>query len=620
MPEQHERSERWLITITLAFWLGVHALRSYLAMSVWNLADELPLELKSIPPAAVHLLGLLAAWPALRLVGPRRALRWFGFTFCAAYVLRGLFAHADLTASILSFAAWIVWLWWLPALLDAAARAGAKQVIAPAAVLGIALQVAGQTLLHGLDAPLLRGAWGAALAVALGAALVWSNAGLENEREGAAEPIGRGALALIGPWLFLELTLFANVGRIGELSHAGLIGSATVVQLGLALGLVAAAVELPALRIGAALLLVVTVSFAPALSGASALLLVPAHAASVLLLAGACSRGTGIRATRAYLGVFAGGGLLFVLLFGFYTRYEAFGLWPIAAVALALCAFGKGSAAARAYARFGLVIPGVAALAALGAVIPAPRENATERQNLRLLTYNVHQGYDTDGLPAAQRIADVIATADADIVSLQEMGRGWNLLGGADLVAYLEWRFPEKRVMFVPTNGQLWGNAIVTSLPVRAYDGATFSASEAFKYGYAHARLGAAGVALDVYSVHLSADLSTPVEEIRAVQARELVGQTHGAAAVFMGDFNAEPNSPVISTMKGAGLLDSAEPFGLTDVKTWPARNGQQRLDYVFITPELKPANTEMLKTTASDHLPIQVDLQYNRSLLAAHR
>src|SRR5262245_40397371 len=145
MPEQHERSENWwLITATLGVWLGVHALRTYLAMSVWNLADELPLELKSVPPAAVHVLGLLA-WPALRLVGRKRALQWFGTAFCAAYVLRGVFANADLLSSMLSFAAWIFFLWWLPAFLDAAVRAGAKQVIAPAAVLGISLQVAGQT-------------------------------------------------------------------------------------------------------------------------------------------------------------------------------------------------------------------------------------------------------------------------------------------------------------------------------------------------------------------------------------------------------------------------------------------------------------------------------------------
>ena len=274
----------------------------------------------------------------------------------------------------------------------------------------------------------------------------------------------------------------------------------------------------------------------------------------------------------------------------------------------------------RAYARIGFVIPLFAAISALGAIIPSRVTPRTGRENLRLFTYNVHQGFDNAGLPNAQRIADVIAATDADVVTLQETGRGWNLLGGGDLVGYLRWRFPDRRVLFVPTNGQLWGNSMITSLPVAHYDGATFSASEAFRYGYIHARLGLNVSTLDVYGVHLSADLSTPVEGIRAVQARELVAHDSGTHSIFMGDFNAEPNSPVIATMKSAGLRDTAEPFGLTNVRTWPARNGQQRLDYVFVTPDLQPVKTQMLNTTASDHLPIQVDLLYNRPRLAQHR
>ena len=620
-PEQQNRTEDWwLLTTTLGIWLGVHALRSFLAMSVWNLADELPLDLKAVPPAAIQVLGLLA-WPAMRAVGKKRALHWFGFAFGAAYVLRALLGDVDRAASLFSFAAWITWLWWLPALLDGAARAGQKRVIAPAAVYGISLQLAGQTLLHGLDAPLLRGAGGIVLPFVLGAAFVWSNFQLKiPDEESSAESFGRGAAALLGPWLFLELTLFANVGRIGVLSGADLIASATIAQLGLALGLVLAAMQLPAQRLLAALVLVVVALFAALLTGPAALFLVAGHATCVVLFAAACNRGAEAGYSRVYVGAFAGAGLLFVFLFGFYTRYELIGLWPLAATVLALCALGKRGPNPRAYARYGLVIPLIAAVAALGALAPARTIPHAARGNVRLLTYNIHQGYDTDGLPSAQRIADVMATSGAEVITLQEVGRGWNLLGGADLVAYLQWRFPEQRVLFVATNGELWGNAIVTRLPVRSFDGASFSANEPFHYGFAHAQVGSGADVLDVYSVHLSADLSTGVEDIRTAQARELAGQVGHARSVVMGDFNAEPGSPVITSLVQSGLRDAAAQVGLADARTWPARNAQQRLDYVFLTPDLRPLGAQVLATTASDHLPVQVELSYNRALAANHR
>jgi endonuclease/exonuclease/phosphatase family metal-dependent hydrolase len=174
--------------------------------------------------------------------------------------------------------------------------------------------------------------------------------------------------------------------------------------------------------------------------------------------------------------------------------------------------------------------------------------------------------------------------------------------------------------LFVATNGELWGNAIVTRLPVVAFDGASFVANELFHYGFAHAQLGLGVSALEVYSVHLSADLSGGVEEIRATQARELSARVGNTRSIVMGDFNAEPSSPVITTLIRSGLRDAAAQFGLGDTRTWPARNAQQRLDYVFLTPDLTASAARVLETTASDHLPVQVELSYNRAPAANHR
>ncbi|MEX2284776.1 MAG: endonuclease/exonuclease/phosphatase family protein [Gemmatimonadota bacterium] len=99
------------------------------------------------------------------------------------------------------------------------------------------------------------------------------------------------------------------------------------------------------------------------------------------------------------------------------------------------------------------------------------------------MTYNLHQGYDAAALPAMQRIANEIGSTDADIVAVQEVHRGWDLLGGADLIAYLRWRWPEYHVVFTSTNG-LWGSAILSRFAPRSAGGSVFTANGEFRYGY----------------------------------------------------------------------------------------------------------------------------------------
>jgi endonuclease/exonuclease/phosphatase family metal-dependent hydrolase len=216
----------------------------------------------------------------------------------------------------------------------------------------------------------------------------------------------------------------------------------------------------------------------------------------------------------------------------------------------------------------------------------------------------VHQGYDAFALPAMQRIANEMVATDADVIALQEVSRGWNLLGGTDLIAYLRWRFPDHRVVFTSTNG-LWGSAILSRPPLRSSGGQVFVANGEFRYGFTRADLASS---TRVFSVHLAADLEAGGDSIRNLQAMELAQLTQPSNTILAGDFNAEPITPVIRTLLSDGLIDVAGKFGLETAGTWPAHSPVDRLDYVFATPDLQPVNARLLRTTASDHLPLVVD------------
>jgi endonuclease/exonuclease/phosphatase (EEP) superfamily protein YafD len=81
------------------------------------------------------------------------------------------------------------------------------------------------------------------------------------------------------------------------------------------------------------------------------------------------------------------------------------------------------------------------------------------------------------------------------------------------------------------------------------------------------------------------------------------------APAAFGGDFNAEPDSPVVERVLAAGLHDpfadlDIDPAPLTD----PAVDPDKRIDYVFLrgaTPRQAWVSTSL----ASDHRMVVVEL-----------
>lgn len=584
------------LAATLGLWLGIHALRAYLAMSVWNLADSLPLQLKSLLPTGIYGLALLG-YPAARLAG-QRAFRWFGLGFAVTYALRQWLAEFDLATAIAAFTSFVLFLWWLPSLFERAANSQARLLMPPAAALAISLQVGGQTLLHGLDVPLLRGAGGAIIAMALAVAFGYAILACAAEADGTAEPVGRGILALVGCWLLLQLTLFASPGAVQQITGVGPIGAALLIQFGLAAGVFTTTLNIPISRLLAAVIVLLSAVFAGARGFAGVLLLVLGNASAYVLLAGAFSRGQQARRVFVHGAMLIAGALFFVLLFTYYTRFEAHGLLIVPAILLALLALGSGVEMPAAHRRVLLLIGAVAALTTLGALVPARQPQAGDAAQLTVMTYNVHHGFDAKSLPGMQHIAATIAAEKPDIVLLQEVGRGWNLLGGGDVVAYLRWRFGDYHVVFSPTNGRLWGNAILSRTEIANAESWTFSASEAFRYGV----LTGQTAGLNIASVHLSADLDERVDSIRTEQARELIGRLPAARVVIGGDFNAEPGSPAIAQFTRT-YTDVPFFFGAGATPTW----SDQRLDYVFATPDMQALGARVVASAASDHRPVVV-------------
>ncbi|MEK7861757.1 MAG: endonuclease/exonuclease/phosphatase family protein [Chloroflexota bacterium] len=595
-----------LIAAALGTWLGIQALRMTLAMIIWNVAEDNTAYAGQVA-ALVWVVGIGGAF-LLRFAPVRRPALWLGVIFAVLVVGRQALPGEN-TSPAFAFAAWIVWLWWLPAFIREAS--GRLVEVATGVVLGVALQVAGQVALHGLDLHLIDGPASVLTAVALAAgfAVALANVGATSQPSRG----GWGAFAR-GPYLFIELTFVANLGRLEQLTGVPPLASALACATGFVVALLALAFPVPrAGRLVLAALAVALLVPGARLGTVAIAAVVVIQAGLALGLATAFMSGPRRLDTRIHACAALGGLVLFVFLFVFYSyRDRTDWLWPLAAALVAAPGLLARVSLSRRTLR-----PAIAAAAAiLGAMAIASippsgdRPAAQPGPDLMVLNYNVHQGLDYWSVPSAAAVADRIETANADIVALQEVNRGWDLSAGIDLFAYLRWRLPQYHAVYGPMDTVLYGNVILSRFPISDSGTGSFArTSSVLARGYVWATLAAPGGPLLVTSTHFTSYAG--YDEERTAQADAYVAfWAKRPRSVLAGDYNSYPEDASIARLISAGLVDAPASVGLGKEPTYSSGDPHERIDYIFVSPDLRTVSARILDGTASDHRPVFVVLR----------
>ncbi|MDF2806666.1 MAG: hypothetical protein K0S43_1612 [Cellulosimicrobium sp.] len=231
---------------------------------------------------------------------------------------------------------------------------------------------------------------------------------------------------------------------------------------------------------------------------------------------------------------------------------------------------------------------------------------------LRLLDWNLHYGVSADPSVRLDEMVATIEDSGADVVTLQEVSRGWVLGGGADMATYLA-RETGMRVAFVPAADRQFGNALLWD-PLRG--DLDDVARHALPYGAGpqersaiSATLDAAGVPVRVTSVHLQhREESTPtrLDQLETLLADEPVE----GAYVLAGDLNAEPGWDEIAFLEEQGLESGQDAAGDPDALTSPSVAPAHRIDWVFGSEDVTFRSFEVLDVTTSDHRPLLAELR----------
>ncbi len=435
-------------------------------------------------------------------------------------------------------------------------------------------------------------------------------------------------LMALGPLLFLQALIFQNIAQVTVLTGLIQPGAFALIALanaaGIALGIAAESRssqlrELGTLLIGLVLGIALVFLRRGGLTGALGLLIgqICAAAELALLLTGlgarADRRGLWRTAIANGLGMF-----LFVLLvfayyitYDFRVPYENAALPLVAAGILMLCATGAVRLLPQTRTAFlpdwRPVWVALALLAfPLGSWVTwrQPQPVTGKGWPVRVMTYNLHQGFDVEGRLGMEALARVIEDTRAEVVALQEVSRGWYINGSLDMLTWLSKRLNMPYV-FGPTADPLWGNAILSRYPIIEYGNVPLPPDLPLRRGFLWARIDLGhGEEMLIIATHLH-----HVREeghVRSLQVPVILEFWGGRdRTVILGDMNAEPGAPEIALYRNAGLRDAFAEIGEGPGYTFPSTRPSIRIDYILVSPDLKVMDLVIPQSSASDHLGI---------------
>ena len=263
------------------------------------------------------------------------------------------------------------------------------------------------------------------------------------------------------------------------------------------------------------------------------------------------------------------------------------------------------------------VIPSLIAMVVIN--FSDPVEPVTDG-HYKIMTFNIHFGFDADGTYSVENIVDVVTSSDADIVGFQEITRSSPLNGFGDFGSQLTIELEKEgfKYSFIGDYGeQALRNAIFSKYPILETEVYSLEPVVSYQRTAVKATIDIDGnhvVFLVTHVTHIGEEETNPDRVEQIVNLIELADTD--LPIVIMGDFNANPDWLEIQTFILAGYMDSweeANDGGLT--LTWPAYDPVQRLDYIFLSDGTSssfiPTSSSIIDTMASDHLPVITEIVF---------
>jgi endonuclease/exonuclease/phosphatase family metal-dependent hydrolase len=628
-----------LSSLILVF--SLQMFRVFILTVIWNLSQYLsgPYSLALFALAVFAFVLLL---PAIqRITGSRVIIAVSGF----GIVLMRLamqFISEPVYLIVLSTTGIIMFLWFFTAWIRSGFDYDREYppVMAAGFPIAILIDVSSRSLLMSYDFVWRKNTW-ALLAIA-GASLVilillWLAVvhGKKESEEGEPGFMRSLFITGIGPWLYLGMALYQNPA-----ATAGLTGM-TDMQVNIIICITTAAGAFIgafiairpqkyrfAIAFPLSLILILSTWGIVEAKGVP-IYLICAGAVSMWVLPGFIFAGSSEKKHGMFgtsFGMFLGFIFLLVLIF-LNANFKMLGVSIAAAVIVSVVAVLASLSHMESInwknSKTGLSLVGIFCIIAIGAVDimalaykPPLTHWLFQGKNIRILTYNIHQGLDAEYRMNLEGIINEITKFNPDIVCLQEVNRAQLSNGLVDCLMPVSHALGMSYVFGSNHDDGQYGNAVLTRYPIKDSDNLRFFNNSTETRGTLHAVIKTKQAEdimsdLNIFVTHLD-HISGP-KNVREKQAREVLEfWAKKSRAVIVGDLNAEPDTAEMKPFYASGLKDALEPSGNKYVKTFWEGYGEpaMKIDYVFISPDLNAADVIIDDSRASDHKPVAVDIK----------
>jgi endonuclease/exonuclease/phosphatase family metal-dependent hydrolase len=239
------------------------------------------------------------------------------------------------------------------------------------------------------------------------------------------------------------------------------------------------------------------------------------------------------------------------------------------------------------------------------------------------MTWNIHHGEGTDKKIDVDRIAQLIIEEKTDIVAIQEVDRGVERSKKIDIITKLA-DITGMTYAFGKTidyQGGEYGNALLTRFPIFEEHNVLFKSFPGTEQrGVLLLVLGVIGEEVIVANTHFDSQANDSLRVGAVGELKKILKGYSSRATILCGDFNDIPSSSVVTQLKEE-YLDTWELAGTWEGFTFPADVPKKRIDFAFTNNSrgqdsttaavhLRPLSAHVVKSLASDHLPLVVEFE----------
>ncbi|MGD2251346.1 MAG: endonuclease/exonuclease/phosphatase family protein [Anaerolineales bacterium] len=249
-----------------------------------------------------------------------------------------------------------------------------------------------------------------------------------------------------------------------------------------------------------------------------------------------------------------------------------------------------------------VLVVGVLCLAAVALTSPRPPAQGDQTGSIRVLTYNIQQGYSEEGTKNFQGQLDVLQSVDADVIGLQESDTNRIANGNVDIVRYFADNLDMYSYYGPKTVPGTFGIALLSRYPIE--NPRTFYMySEGEQTATIEAQITVGGRTFNVFVTHLGND--GPMVQQQAV-LQEVNGKSN---VIAMGDYNFRADTAqfalTMETLADAWML--AWPEGVDG----QGMGHEDRIDHIFVSTGTSIAETQYLVGPESDHPALLVVIDW---------